>query len=163
MNGLKRYFPIAQWLPHYGRDVLTSDLLAALIVAWGRLFESAGARIFAMGLCVLMLLGEPSAMAVINLATQPGDGVLWQMKVSPIQLIWRMTRPFGGGATFTSTAADQFGPQVAAVTAAAVLGWVMYALRPKAKPAQVNVPDPIDTQRPLCPETSTMQESDSQT
>ena len=32
VNGLKRYFPIAQWLPHYGRDVLTSDLLAALIV-----------------------------------------------------------------------------------------------------------------------------------
>ncbi len=107
------------------------SLLAALIIAWGRLFESAGVRIFAMGLCVLTLLGEPLAMAVINLATQPGDGVLWQMKVSPIELIWRMTRPFGGGATFASTAAGQFGPQVAAVTAAAVLGWVMYTLRPK--------------------------------
>ena len=29
---LKRYFPILEWAPAYGRETLTNDLLAAVIV-----------------------------------------------------------------------------------------------------------------------------------
>lgn len=91
--------------------VLAWSLLTGAIVGLGRLLPGSGGRWGAMGVCMLLLLGEPVWLAVGG--TTGGS----QMGVSPIQALWELT-----------TTVQPFDPSkwsavVLSVGAAAVLAW----------------------------------------
>lgn len=103
------------------------SLLVGLIVACGVNAAGGWLRGLTMSLCLLLVLGEPALMALLNTdfthglslgPVEPGRGVVWQWKFSPIQAVADMTRPYDAGS------AHRYGPQVIAVGVAAVLGWL---------------------------------------
>ena len=99
--------------------VLSWSLLTAVLIGLGRLAPLAWLRVVAMLLCVLLLIGEPIWMAVMNTGfghtADAGAGRLvdthWQMRISPLQTLWELTTtqqpydPSGWQATILSTAA----------------------------------------------------------
>lgn len=91
VNGLKRYFPIAQWLPHYGRDVLTSDLLAALIVT---------VMLIPQSLAYALLAGLPSQVglyaSIAPLLIYAVFGTSRTLSVGPVAVVSLMTAASAG-------------------------------------------------------------------
>ncbi len=112
------------WL---GTTLASWSLLVALIVAFGVQATDGWVRTLTMLLCLLLILGEPALMALLNTnfiprdhlgAIENGRGVLWQWKFSPIQAVADMTRPYD------TDSAHRNGMQVIAVGLAAILGWL---------------------------------------
>ena len=99
------------------------SLLAALITDWGCRSPSGWVRMAAMIACLLLLFAEPALMGLANMVTAPGQAVSWTMKISPIRVVWDMTRQFGGAGRF-----QQHIPLVLAAAAAGIVGWVVWAL-----------------------------------
>ena len=64
------------------------SLLTGLLLLAGGGWTSAPGRVAALGLCVLLVLGEPLLMAVVSAGR---SGVLWVMWLSPIDTIWALT------------------------------------------------------------------------
>lgn len=88
-------------------------LLAGAMVAAGRQFETGWARAAAMALCVLLVVGEPAAMALFS------DAGGWWMRVSPIGVLWELT---GRSYNVDWPAVRQTVTVAAAATAAAWIG-----------------------------------------
>src|SRR5206468_387657 len=66
------------------------SLLAGLLVAWGCRSNRGGDRTAVMLLCMLIVLGEPAALAVLG-AAAPRSGVHWVMRISPVQTLYHLT------------------------------------------------------------------------
>lgn len=95
------------------------SLLTGLIVVWGCASEAWGRRTMAMGMCVLLMLGEPLAMALLNAAMAGDSAIVWTMYASPIATIWGLTGP-----------SEQWTPapwsgRVIVAAIAAVMGWIL--------------------------------------
>ena len=103
-------------------SVAAWSLLAGAIVAWGCTGERPARRTVAMIVIVLLLFGEPLAMAAINAQASRGQGFVWPMRVSPIETVWTATAP----------ASDWIGgpwvERTIAAGVAAVLTWVALAV-----------------------------------
>ncbi len=101
--------------------VMSWSLLAGAFVGLGRVLPTAWARISAMGLCVLLAVGEPVWMALSGsgFAKQNQHGQDWQMRISPIQALWELTT--------TGQPYDPAGwvPAIISTAVAAGLAWVM--------------------------------------
>ncbi len=104
--------------------VASWSLVTAALVAWGCRGRTAGHRATAMVLCLLLVLGEPAVLAMLDLVW-PGPAGGWTLRVSPIQTIWALTDP-----TWSWSAAATAGwvERVAAAAAAGGLGWVLLVL-----------------------------------
>lgn len=65
-------------------------LLTAALVAWGCCSRHGGRRTVAMLLCVLVILGEPLVMGLLNLGSgsEMSGGITWAMRVSPLHTLW---------------------------------------------------------------------------
>ena len=101
--------------------VLAWSLLVGLIIAAGRLSDRGVVRTVAMLLCVLLLVGEPAVMMLVNLG-RVDDPVTWPMRVSPLHALWAMTEPNPDWRS---------GPWpgiVLSVAAASAIGWVLLLL-----------------------------------
>ena len=98
------------------------SLLAALIVDWGCHSNSGWVRMAAMIGCLLLLFAEPAVMGLVNMMAAPGSPISWSMKISPLRVIWDMTRQFGAGRF------QEHIPLVVAAAAAGVVGWVARSL-----------------------------------
>jgi hypothetical protein len=118
------------------------SLVIALLVAWGTRPGGWRRRALAMGLCLLVLVGEPLLMALLNigsrlraggslanlvdpvgarLAHQAAAGITpwcWIMRVSPVQALWGLT------IDPVNWVAEPFASQVIAILAAGVAGWI---------------------------------------
>ena len=87
----------------------------------------------AMVLCILLLLGEPAVMALMNLGSQHALGQTWSMRVSPLEAIWQMTdKP-------SSWLVGPWRERVLAVAAAAVAAWIIVAISARKKRPQAQV------------------------
>lgn len=104
--------------------VMSWSLLAGALVGLGRVLPTAGARIGAMGLCVLLVVGEPVWMALSGsgFAGQNLHSQDWQMRISPIQALWELTT--------TGPPYDPAGwiPAIISTAVAAGLAWLMLAV-----------------------------------
>jgi len=93
-------------------------LLVGIIVAVGCRSRVGFHRVLAMMCCVLLLLGEPVFMGLLNWGVPRGTGVVWAMRVSPIQTLWWLSSPPASGG-FTGLGLTQ----VLGVFLVAVIGW----------------------------------------
>ena len=100
------------------------SLLAAALTAMGCRSCRAGHRTIAMLCCLMLLLGEPLVMWLWNVVVHPGvdDGVIWTMRVSPIQAIWGLTD------IPSSWSMHPWASSVFTVLAAATVVWMMMVL-----------------------------------
>jgi hypothetical protein len=100
--------------------LLSWSLLTALLIGLGRVVPLAGARLFAMLLCMLVLVGEPAWMALWGegfAGISTGAGL--RMRISPLQALWELTttvRPYDP---------TPWGPVILSVAVAAGLGWLV--------------------------------------
>ncbi|WP_404416522.1 sulfate permease [Vreelandella aquamarina] len=82
----KRYLPILQWLPHYRRDTLTRDLLAAVIVT---------IMLIPQSLAYAMLAGLPAEVglyaSVLPLVAYAVFGTSRTLAVGPVAVVSLMT------------------------------------------------------------------------
>lgn len=83
---IRRYFPILQWLPHYGRKPLVSDLLAALIVT---------VMLIPQSLAYAMLAGLPPEVglyaSIAPLVIYTLFGTSRTLAVGPVAVVSLMT------------------------------------------------------------------------
>ena len=100
------------------------SLLMALLIAWGMGSARGARRAWAMGLCVLLLFGEPVLISLVVLATQSHHEsiVPWHMRVSPIETLWALAD------SRRLWAPGPWVERVAAAAAAGTLGWLLLAL-----------------------------------
>ena len=91
-----------------------SLLTGLVLVGVGRWTSPAG-RVAAMGLCLLLVLGEPLLLAIMSLARL---GAVWPMWISPIDTVWALTEE----------PARIWPPHVAGVMAVAAAGWLLVVL-----------------------------------
>jgi hypothetical protein len=98
-------------------------LLTALLVAVGCRSSHGAIRTVAMALCLLLVLGEPLIMALINLSTSVGDfvGPTWCMRISPIQALWVLAGP---SLSFTDI---PWSSTVISIGLVATIGWLITA------------------------------------
>jgi SulP family sulfate permease len=100
MKLLKRYFPITQWLPHYGRDVLTSDVLAAVIVT---------VMLIPQSLAYALLAGLPPQVglyaSIAPLLVYAVFGTSRTLSVGPVAVVSLMTAALAGQVASQGTAA----------------------------------------------------------
>ena len=86
MNRLKRYLPILQWAPGYGRDQATSDLVAALIVT---------VMLIPQSLAYALLAGLPAQVglyaSILPLAIYAVFGTSRTLSVGPVAVASLMT------------------------------------------------------------------------
>jgi SulP family sulfate permease len=86
MNRLKRYLPILQWAPGYGRDQATSDLVAALIVT---------VMLIPQSLAYALLAGLPAQVglyaSILPLAIYAVFGTSRTLSVVPVEVASLMT------------------------------------------------------------------------
>lgn len=94
------------------------SLLTALLIALGARPGRWPTPLSAMAACLLLTLGEPALMGLVNLVRGPGHGFTWQMRLSPIDALWALIQPQADRRVVSATAA-----QIVAVGAAAMLGW----------------------------------------
>lgn len=91
MSRLRRYFPIMQWLPGYGRDTLVNDLLAALIVT---------VLLIPQSLAYAMLAGLPAQVglyaSIAPLLVYAVFGTSRTLSVGPVAIIALMTATVAG-------------------------------------------------------------------
>lgn len=93
------------------------SFLIAAIVALGCAADGAFRRTLAMLIVLLLLVGEPLVMWLINLNAPRSGGLTWTLRISPLQAIWEMTgHP-------VSWDAGPWSERVIAVACAAVLAW----------------------------------------
>lgn len=97
------------------------SLLVGLVTAIGLRRGSAVARALAMLACLALLLVEPA----IHVLLVPSEARQWH--VSPIGLVWELTTPFSPVLRVEDAAG------VIAVTAAGILGWLLYRLLPRGR------------------------------
>lgn len=71
--------------------VASWSLLIGAVVAFGCASVSGARRALAMLLCLLLFLGEPLVMALVNYSAARRAGVIWPMRLSPIEAIWTLT------------------------------------------------------------------------
>ncbi len=107
------------------------SLLMGLIVAWGVESNSSWRRTGAMAACLVLVLGEPAILGLLNAgATGTGGGIVWPMRASPLPVVAGLIVPHDEGGS------HQYVPHMIAVTAAAALGWVgLSLLRHRATPS----------------------------
>ncbi len=88
---LKRYFPILQWLPLYGKETLISDLLAALIVT---------IMLIPQSLAYAMLAGMPPEVglyaSIAPLFLYTIFGTSRSLAIGPVAVISLMTAAAAG-------------------------------------------------------------------
>lgn len=72
-------------------SVAAWSLLVGAIIAWGCMGDRPSRRTLAMVAIVLLLFGEPLAMAIININATRGQGITWPMRVSPLETVWLST------------------------------------------------------------------------
>lgn len=91
MSRLRRFFPIMQWLPGYGRDTLVNDLLAALIVT---------VLLIPQSLAYAMLAGLPAQVglyaSIAPLLVYAVFGTSRTLSVGPVAIIALMTATVAG-------------------------------------------------------------------
>ncbi|MFW6059091.1 MAG: hypothetical protein ACODAQ_02855 [Phycisphaeraceae bacterium] len=92
------------------------SLLTAAVVAMGMQFRGAGARMAAMVLCVLVVLGEPMVLALA--ATVQGAGTLWEMRLTPLPTVWALAQPIA------DVSLGAWPARIMVVGVAAVAAWV---------------------------------------
>lgn len=115
-------------------SVAAWSLLVGAIIAWGCMGDRPSRRTIAMVLVVLLLFGEPLIMAIINFNASRGQGILWPMRVSPIETVWSATgvpADWIGGPWIERTIAAG----IAAVLAWAALGISLMMSRRDETPA----------------------------
>jgi hypothetical protein len=94
------------------------SLLVGLIIAWGVESDSAWRRTGAMAVCLLLVLGEPAIMGLLNAgAAGAGGAIVWPMRLSPLPVVADLIVPHD------EAGSHQYAPHVIAVAAAAALGW----------------------------------------
>ena len=98
-------------------------LLAAWIISMGCRSPFGGHRMVAMAACVLVLLGEPALMGLINLGAAHGDGLAWTMWLSPLEAVWAMTAPP------SAWTPQPWSIRVMVIGLISLLGWVWVGLR----------------------------------
>ena len=92
------------------------SLLTGLLIAYGCRFRRGSARGAVLGLCILLLLGEPAMMMLTPWGRPPGQ-LPWTMRISPIQILWALTdRP-------EKFDADRWISTMATAATVAVIGW----------------------------------------
>lgn len=105
--------------------VVSWSLLTGVLVGLGRVLPVAGARVGAMVLCVLLLLGEPVLMAFGGggfADEASGVGAIsggWRMRVSPVQALWELTT------TIQPYNPSGWVPVIVSTATAALLGWLI--------------------------------------
>jgi hypothetical protein len=99
--------------------VVSWSLLTGVLVGLGRVLPVAGARVGAMVLCVLLLLGEPVLMAFGGGFMDVTAGTAWRMRISPVQALWELTT------TVQPYNPSGWVPVIVSTAAAALLGWLV--------------------------------------
>lgn len=102
--------------------ILSWSLLAAAMVAVGCRTFRAGPRAVSMLICVLLVIGEPLAMVVASIAMGPDRAIMWDMHISPLQVIWALSEQ---GQLWT---VEPHHRHIIAVGVAAVMAWMMLIL-----------------------------------
>lgn len=102
--------------------VASWTLMVSVIVAWGCAARGGMQRTVAMLLCLLLLLGEPIVVLILNMSRSNIERSAWIMRISPLQTIWELSgSPWGWSA----------GPwveRVVVVAVAALVGWILLIL-----------------------------------
>ena len=102
--------------------VASWTLMVSVIIAWGCAARGGMQRTVAMLLCLLLLLGEPIAVLILDMSRLNTEKSVWIMRISPLQTIWELSgSPWGWSA----------GPwieRVVAVAMAALVGWILLIL-----------------------------------
>ncbi len=99
--------------------VASWSLLTAALVGLGRVLPLSGARLGAMLLCMLVLVGEPAAMALAGSGFDSHGVLGWQMRISPIQALWELTT------TIQPYDPSPWAAPVLSTAVAGGLGWCM--------------------------------------
>ena len=95
------------------------SLLTAALVALGLQWRRPVPRTAMMGLCALLVVGEPMVMWLAGVV---GLGAAWSMRVSPLETVWMLSHPI---------AAVRLAPwpgRVLTAAVAGVLAWVVLAV-----------------------------------
>jgi len=66
------------------------SLLTGALIALGIQWRGGAGRMFAMAMCLAMLIGEPLIIWLINLA-RPGDPIGWTLRISPLSALGDLT------------------------------------------------------------------------
>ncbi len=93
-------------------------LLAGAVAAVGQRSRHGYIRAWAMVACVLLLVGEPLLMGLLNTGTAEAR-VAWPMRVSPIQAMWAMSTPDANWSP------GPWATQIVGVFAVATVSWVL--------------------------------------
>lgn len=131
------------------------SLLAAAIIAWSCRANTGLSRTWGMLFCLLLLLGEPLAMLIVNAGGSATFGdpttaapIAWTMRVSPLETVWRLTEvsatdsALGGGLGDGSL---QPWSRIIAITGiAAAAAWIIIAVFGQAR----REPTPSTPDRP---------------
>lgn len=99
--------------------VLGWSLVIAALTAWGCQSTRGGVRAVAMAACVLVVVGEPAAVALWTLGASEPMGPAWAMRVSPVQTLWALTHE---GALWDG---DPWRIRAGTAAAAGVLAWAL--------------------------------------
>lgn len=95
------------------------SLLTAALVALGCASRRGVVRTAVMAGCMVLLLGEPAGMALINVGAAGRTATTWTMRLSPLETIWALTAP---GALEHSGA---WLPQVVGILLIGTLIWML--------------------------------------
>lgn len=99
------------------------SLVVAAMIRCGGYLGTGWGRSVAMVICLLLVYGEPVIMGLLNMfAGTGGYELTWQMRISPIQAVWRVTQVRGGHLNHQDTA------QVVSAGLAAIAAWLGLAV-----------------------------------
>lgn len=100
------------------------SLLTAALLAVGVRQRSVGPRVLAMAGCMLLVFGEPAAMAMVTVAADWGfvEAGPWPMRVSPLAMVWALVQPA------LDVSLDPWPGQVLVASGAAAVAWMVVAL-----------------------------------
>lgn len=100
-------------------------LITGLLIAVGLHYGSGHGRLLAMLGCLVLLILEPVWFAISSLTASDLEHHRWRL--SPIQLVWRLSQPFAERLPVEQSA------QIIAVVIAGIAGWLIYGLLVLAK------------------------------
>lgn len=94
------------------------SLITALLIAMGVGFKDAWARWLAMGLCILVLIGEPVLVAIARFE-RPDES--WAMRISPLLTVWELSY-IGAGSDV-----DPWAWRISAVGIVGGIAWLLWS------------------------------------
>ena len=95
------------------------SLIVAALLIIGCRSDKGSRRTLIMGVCILIFIGEPAVLAILNLFQSSRTAFNWPLSVSPVQAIWVMSGPPSGWESRV------WAPRIKVVALAALALWLV--------------------------------------